>query len=143
MDNLTINAGLASYTMPPQAYTMAGQKVSPGIKCIVPVTHTPDSSGVALLGDTFLRNFYSTYNFETNKVGLAVNSANPWDCTITPHMAGWAIFLVILAVLVTVVGGYVLGKRYLRKSADNNRRIANMESAKEVLYHEQSGATNI
>jgi hypothetical protein len=136
MEDLTINAGLASYTMPPQAYTMPGESVSPGVKCLVPVTHTPDSSGVALLGDTFLRNFYSTYNFETNKVGLAVNSANPWDCTITPHLAPWAIFLIIFALLLTVAGAVTLVKKYLRKSADRKRRLVNMEAAREVLYDE-------
>jgi hypothetical protein len=54
-------------------------------RCRVPVSFVPDVMKMGLLGDTFLRNFYSSYNFENDTVSFGVNAANPWSSTIKVH----------------------------------------------------------
>ena len=65
--------------MPPEAYSF-----SPGAgfsqKCIVAVSVLDE--GFLLLGDSFLRSFYSSYDMENSQVRLAVNSDATWPAKI-------------------------------------------------------------
>lgn len=54
-----------------------------GSKCIIAVGSIPDSSNMYILGDTFIRNYYSIFNYTMLKVGLAVSSYAPSGVAIS------------------------------------------------------------
>jgi len=61
-------------TMTPYAYL---QELGGAGTCFVAISGIPSSvSGMNmyLLGDTFLRHFYTVFNYDTNEIGLALNS---------------------------------------------------------------------
>lgn len=62
----------------PRGYLINASDLDPSFndKCIFGVIQTPDVVGDAkifLLGDVFLRNYYSVFDYDNNKVMLAVN----------------------------------------------------------------------
>lgn len=71
--------------MGPEGYLIPSEDIAPeqpGM-CIIGFQPSPDvSSGayqIFLLGDTFLRNFYSVFDYDNQEVGLAVNiSSKEW-----------------------------------------------------------------
>lgn len=48
-----------------------------GHACSVAVSYAPNSYDLYILGDTFLRNFVSTYDYKAKKVRLAINANAP------------------------------------------------------------------
>jgi len=51
-------------------------------ECMIAVSWLPDSENMFVLGDTFIRNFYSIFNYEENKVGLAQSVYAPKGTSI-------------------------------------------------------------
>ena len=47
---------------------------------------------MVIMGDTFLRNFYSKYNYATNTVSLAVSNTVAWNPSIVLPTAADALF---------------------------------------------------
>lgn len=64
MSDLTIQLGENHYTMPPETYTFSRSKNWRQKKCTVAISYTDSSSGVYILGDTFLRNFVTTFDYK-------------------------------------------------------------------------------
>jgi hypothetical protein len=86
LDPITLRLDDADYTIPPAGYLLdIPMDVSFYYRCRVPISFIPDSMRMGLLGDTFLRNFYSSYDFSTESVSFGVNAANPWKSTIVKH----------------------------------------------------------
>ena len=81
MKPLMINLQENYYTMPPEAYTFSSDNRYQN-KCIVAVSMTSDAGGVYILGDTFLRNFVTTFDYEKNEMRLAININAPAGVTI-------------------------------------------------------------
>ena len=102
MDSITIQLGENYYTMPPEAYTFSATSRF-SRKCTVGISYTEDSSGIYILGDTFLRNYVTTFDFKKNEMRLAVNKDAPTGLKVEYKMSGWKIFLIILGCLVAVV----------------------------------------
>ena len=76
LQTLTVELGYNEYTITPQGYTLSNGDLD-GHKCAIAVSYGPDSQGIYILGDTFLRNFVSTYDYKKNKVELSVNINAP------------------------------------------------------------------
>ena len=55
------------FTITPKGYTFSGDNIF-DYRCTVAVSYMSDNSGLYILGDTFLRNFVSTYNFAEEKI---------------------------------------------------------------------------
>ena len=54
-----------------------------------------------ILRDSFLRAWYSAYNFEDNKVGI-VRTFNSTAQVIRRHLPTWVIVIIVLGVLLVV-----------------------------------------
>jgi len=67
------------------------------------VSSTDDSGGVYILGDTFLRNFVTTFDFENNQMRLTINKNAPAGVIIEYKMGGWKIFGIIAGSLLSCI----------------------------------------
>jgi len=89
--DLKIGIDATLYVIPPEGYTF-----SPGRgyfqKCIIPVMATGRLQNMVIMGDTFLRNFYSKYNYATNTVSLAVSNTVAWNPSIIQPTAEDSLF---------------------------------------------------
>ena len=86
---------------------------------------------MVLMGDTFLRNFYSVYDAENLQVKLAVNKEVTWNASINPKdgLSGWAIFGIIagcLAALALIVCLIISCKKKNAQSQKLHEESANM-----------------
>jgi len=102
MKNLTITLDSIEYNIPPLGYML-----TPGPnyaeKCIVPIASAPDSEGIAMLGDTFMRNYYTVFNFSKNTVQMAPNKANAWADPNWAPSSGLGTMVIILIVVGSLV----------------------------------------
>ena len=78
--------GQKVFSVGPPGYLVPSEDIAPDQPgmCIVAFQPSPDvSSGayqIFLLGDTFLRNFYSVFDYDNHEVGLGVNvSSKDWS----------------------------------------------------------------
>ena len=71
-------------------------------KCTIAVSYTDSNSGVYILGDTFLRNFVTTFDYKNGKMKLAINVNAPSGIIIEYKMSGWKIFGIIVGCLLAV-----------------------------------------
>lgn len=99
MKPIMINLQDNFYTLPPEAYTFSRDSSRQKKKCTVAVSMTDDSSGVYILGDTFLRNFVTTFDFANGQMHLAINKNAPAGVKIEYKMAGKQLFGIIAASL--------------------------------------------
>jgi hypothetical protein len=51
-------------------------------KCLIPISPLPDSAGLAILGDTFIRNYYTSFDFDRNTVSFAPNAAHEFGAVV-------------------------------------------------------------
>jgi hypothetical protein len=102
MESIMIQLGENYYTLPPEAYTFSGQSRFSSVQCTVGISYSEDSSGIYILGDTFLRNFVTTFDFGRNEMRLTINKYAPSGVKIDYKMSGWKIFLIIIGCLAAV-----------------------------------------
>ena len=72
LENLTIKLENTLYTLTPSGYTFSGDNAW-DFKCTVAISFLDDNGGIYILGDTFLRNFVSTFNFAEGRIDTGVN----------------------------------------------------------------------
>ena len=96
-----------------------------GHKCAVAVSYNADMQGLYILGDTFLRNFVSTFDYKRGKVSLAVNINAPIGTAAIYHFGTINIVLVILACIIALLLlGFLarcIRKRYIAKQILKNK----------------------
>lgn len=97
------------FTIPPEGYVINDSQLGiGGYNCVIAVSYLADSQGMYILGDTFLRNFYTTFNFGEHAVEFAVSANAPAGVTIETSMSPWAIAgiclgsLLILALFIAI-----------------------------------------
>ena len=73
-----------------------------GHKCVLMVSYVSDNQGLYILGDTFLRSFYTTFNFKLNQLQMAVSAKAPEGTLIKQMIPGWVCFMYFLAVVIGV-----------------------------------------
>ena len=102
MEPLTIQLENNYYTLPPEAYTFTRSSIFQKM-CTVAISYTDSSGGVYILGDTFLRNFLTTFDYENGKIELSLNVNAPPGITVEFKLSPWMIFGIIAGGLVVVV----------------------------------------
>ena len=90
------------YTLPPEAYTFSRGNIFQK-KCTIAVSYTDSSGGVYILGDTFLRNFVTTFDYESGEMQLTINVNAPAGVSIEYKMSGWKIFGIIAGCILFVI----------------------------------------
>lgn len=102
MSSLMIQLQENYYTLPPAAYTYSTTGSFGRKQCTVAISYSDDSTGIYILGDTFLRNFVTTFDYDNGEIRLAINKNAPSGITIEYKMSGWKIFLIIVGCLAAV-----------------------------------------
>jgi len=98
-----------SYTIPPQAYLIDNYATH---RCAVGIAYISDSYNMYVLGEVFMRSFYTALDFGTNQVILAVSS-NAYEGVLIDRgqkLNGWQIFGLFIAgticALIIGIGSY-------------------------------------
>lgn len=111
LKDLKIMLDGATYTIPPMGYLSNedGAFEPPGeVKCWAPIEGLFDIEGIAILGDTFMRNYYSTFDYEANTVSLAVSSENNYGQSLVLVTNNDDDGLTTGVIIGIAVGGFVL-----------------------------------
>ena len=112
------------FTLPPAAYTYFDDYLQ---QCAVAVSPTPDSQGIYILGDPFLRTFTTTFDYKEEEMELGINANAPDGVTIEKKLSTWAIFGIVAAsifvVALLVLAGYFCYKRRKRNIAAHSHKI--------------------
>lgn len=140
LKDLTFNLGSNSFTITPEGYSLPyfyefGPDFPP---CVLAVSYFPDSLGMYILGDPFLRNFVTTFDYVANTMTFAVNAYAPAGTTITTNSSsstGLSTAAVVgsitgLLVVIGVVVGIIVYKR--NKKNEMEKRVW-QESEKQPL----------
>jgi len=61
--------------------------------CTIMVGYLNDSQGIYVLGDTFLRNFYTSFDLTNNQVRIAVSKNAPPGTLVYSELSFWLIFI--------------------------------------------------
>jgi hypothetical protein len=126
MQNLTIFLNYNEYVITPQGYTLSNGDLD-GHKCAVAVSYSADSQGLYILGDTFLRNFVSTYDYKKKAVRLAVNVNAPVGTSAIAHDNPMELIFIAaggiigLIVLYCIIKNCCCKKKKSKSSVDKNR----------------------
>ncbi len=87
-----------------------------------------------ILGDSFLRGYYSIYDFETNRVGLAAHSKS---LSLQWKFPTWGIIvIVIVSLLIMGVISYLIYRRYKRKRLEE--QLAKHNKAEKLVEEKMS-----
>ena len=108
LSDLVINIDGTSYSIPSYGYLVEDFE---DYKCVIAVSYLGILANQYVLGDTFLRNFYVSFNYENLTVSLAQNVNAPSSFYV--HLVWWAILLIVLGSLI-LVGVIVAGVMYCR-----------------------------
>lgn len=132
---LTIRLNNQDFIIPPEGYLIDNKL---NHQCEVAVSYISDANQFYILGDTFLRNFYTVLNFDDYTVAFAVSSNAHPGTKIQPVLSGWIIFayfiLATIGVLVVCIGSCCLIRQCrLRREAAKLRRF--------YLLHTQESET--
>ncbi len=88
--------------------------------CIFGISGGLDSSfNIYIFGDVFLRSFYSIYDFENKRVGLALHTQS--KATIDYKSSKWVIVFIVLLVLILILAiiiGVYLWNRKQREAEE-------------------------
>ena len=73
-----------------------------------------------VLGDTFIRNFYTTFDYKADTVSFAVSTNAPVGVTIEKNFTGWVIFSIVFGCILGVLIIAFLGRCVFRKYRKTN-----------------------
>ena len=70
------NSNDASFTIPPWSYSFSGDNIDMPA-CVIAVSHMPGDLGISILGDTFLREYVTSFNYKERTITLGKNALAP------------------------------------------------------------------
>jgi len=120
LQNLTIFLNGNEYTITPQGYTLSNGDLD-GHKCAIAISAMDDSQGLYILGDTFLRNFVSTYDYKKKAVRLAVNINAPVGTQAIHHIATVNILFVVAGAIIAFILLYCCCKSACKKKKGQSK----------------------
>ena len=98
LKDLVIKLDNTSYTVPAYGYLVEDFN---GAQCAIAVSYLGILQDSYVLGDTFIKNFYATFNYQNMTVGLAQNSDGP--TTYLPILVWYAWLGISIAGLVVII----------------------------------------
>ena len=105
--DITIALENTYYTITPEGYTFSGDNIKK-YKCTVAISYSDDHQGLFILGDTFLRNFVSTFSYKNNTIVLGVNVNAPDGTQIDWRVSMTMIVLLFLSGVLFVTACFAL-----------------------------------
>lgn len=100
LGDLTIRLNNMSYIIPPAGYLI--DNYDGDGQCVIAVSFISDSNNMYILGDPFIRSFFTSFDYKQKRVLLAV-SANAPDGTRIDRgqiLNGWQIFGIFIAITI-------------------------------------------
>lgn len=102
--------------MPPSAYLLEGDKIDLPGYCIFGVSGGLDSTyKMYIFGQVFLRSFYSVYDFENSRLGMALH---PWSKGTIDHETNTWLIIGIVVLAIAIIGGVIFYIVKNRKSQE-------------------------
>ena len=97
---LAIELESVKYTIPAKGFLIENILRA---KCVVGISYISDTNDMVILGDTFMRNFYISFEYENSRVGLAVNKNAPYsNIEISLKFGAWYIVAIICLTLLLI-----------------------------------------
>lgn len=97
LSDFTFTLDSTVYSVPPTAYLSEGFN---GHKCAITVSFVDWLVNRYVLGDAFIKNYYVTFDFDNNQVGLALNADGP--VSFETGLLWWELMLIILGCLLII-----------------------------------------
>ena len=103
MEDLKIQLDFTVFVLSPRDYTFDRFDWQTGKTfCQVTVVALPDSQGLYILGDPFMRSFTTTFDYQNNKMELSLNPSPTNGASAYTVMTNLTKFLIVLAVLLVL-----------------------------------------
>jgi hypothetical protein len=99
-------------TIPPAGYLVDNLM---GVACVLAIADVGSDNTFYVFGDTFMRNFYITFDYYTNDVSFGVSSNAPSGVSIKKVISAWGIVFVTIGCLLIVVLTILLVRNRLCK----------------------------
>lgn len=115
--------------IPPEGYLLTNTM---NYKCLVAIANGGSSSSPYVLGDSFIRNFYTTFDYKKKTISFAKSSNAPAGVSVGRDFTTWAIVGISAACVVGVSIIYAITKKCLRLCKKNPTTTA---------YGSKSGVT--
>jgi hypothetical protein len=96
---LEIHIGQVMMTIPPSGYLLDNVLAM----CLLAVGTSGSDTQPFIFGDTFIRNYYTTFDYKKKIVSFAVSSNAPEGVKVERDFTGWVIFGIILSVIAGVI----------------------------------------
>ena len=107
LSSITFKLSNTNYVIQPDGYLLSNTM---GHTCVIAISYVSDSQNMYILGDTFIRNFYTVFDYQTNKVKFGISSNAPPGTKIHTVLSGWVIFAytmtATLLILFCCIGTY-------------------------------------
>ena len=87
-------------TIPPAGYLVDGLMGAP---CVLAIADAGSNTSPYIFGDTFMRNFYVTFNYAAKTVSFGVSSNAPPGVTIKSVLGLWEILGIVAGCLIGVI----------------------------------------
>ena len=130
MSNIDIRLGNVVLTIPPAGYLVDGLM---GAACVLAISDAGSNNSPYIFGDTFMRNFYVTFNYDAQTVSFGVSSNAPSGVAIKKVMGLWVIVSIAGGCLVAVIIIVSLVYCYLRKRKQGQY----IGTGDEIIYKER------
>ena len=134
--------GQHKFTIPPEGYVINDSELGTGYACVIAVSFLADSQGMYILGDTFLRNFYTTFNFGKDSVEFAISANAPAGVKIETFISPMVIAaicigsILILALLIACC--LCCKRKRAAKRRTNSRDLAEIHANRVHGYTPES-----
>ena len=101
-------------------------------KCLIPVSPLPDSAGLAFLGDTFIRNYYTSFDFDKQTVTFAPNAAHEFGATLNRDES-FLFFIFAILFIFLFAGCCIMIQKYKLKKQNKKAEIAALVAESDPL----------
>lgn len=106
-----------------------------GYSCVLAISDSGSNVQPYVLGDTFMRNFYVTFDFKGKQVDFAVSSNAPSGVSLYYKLSGWEIFGIVAGCIAFVVVVGLIVRCIIKK---RNSRAVQIGGSSTNIYKQKS-----
>lgn len=126
LSDLKINLGQMVLTIPPQGYLLSDTM---NYQCLMAIANGGSDTSPYVLGDSFIRNFYTTFDFKKKTISFAKSSNAPDGVAVSIQLTTWSIIGISAGALLLIAFSYYV----VKKCRESRRQKAGSFGGKGVL----------